>query len=294
MELKQLQVLVKVIQTGSFTQAATQLGSQKAQVSRVVSQLETDLGVRLLSRTTRSLSMTEAGKQFYQKALEIIRLADEAQASMAQTLKKPTGLLRLTCGVEFGQIAVTDWINGFLNQFPEVRIEAEFTNRLVDLVAESYDLAIRVGQMPDSSLTARQLGRLTYQLYVHPKVPFLENLKHPQALSDLPLLVFSGGSHGAEWVLSDGEKNISIAGTARLKVNNSFAVAKAAVQGMGVALLPRKVADPYCQQGLLLPILQQWAPKPVPVFAVYPSKTYLSPKISAFVEFAAQAFTNLE
>ncbi len=193
MELSSLETLVKVVQTGSFTRAAEQLHTQKAQVSRVVSQLEAELGVRLLERTTRSLSLTEIGREFFERAVGILGAADDARRAVQKAQGEPRGTLRLSCGVEFGMLAVNRWVRDYLLRHPDVNVDLEMTGRVVDIVHEGFDLAVRVGPLADSSLAARKLGDLHYGLFAAPA--YLQRQPppaRPQDLAQHALIRFSG------------------------------------------------------------------------------------------------------
>lgn len=291
MEIAALQAFVKVVQTGSFTRAADALDTQKAHLSRVVTQLERELGVRLLERTTRSLSLTEAGREFFERAVGILASVDDAQRAMQKAQGEPRGVLKITCGVEFGMIAVSGWIGQYLERYRQVRVDADFTGRLVDIVHEGFDLAIRVGQLADSTLAARKLGELTYGLFAAPS--YLARhangaaLSEPAALSSHDILAFGGGTHQATWSLRRGDAAARVELQPRLRANNVFAVRDAAVSGLGVAQLPLIVASPAVKAGQLQRLLPEWAPAAVPVSAVFASARYLTPKVRAFIDLAA-------
>ena len=291
MDLPALRAYVNIVQAGSFTRAADLLGTDKARLSRQLGALEAGLGVRLLTRSTRSLSLTEAGREFFERAVGILAAVDEAERAMQQTQSEPRGRLKLTCGVEFGQIAVNDWIQRYLARHPQVGIEADYTGRLVDLVHEGYDLAIRVGPLADSSLSARRLGVLRYGLYAAPGHLARRGLpESPEALATRETLVFAGGSHQSAWTLSGEGRTVRVELEPRLKANHSFAVRDAAIAGLGIALLPRLVAEPALAAGTLLPVLPDWQGPSVPVHAVYASARYLTPKVRAFIDLAVESF----
>jgi LysR family transcriptional regulator, regulator for bpeEF and oprC len=291
MNVTALNAFVKVVQTGSFTRAADALGTQKAYLSRVVTQLEKELGVRLLERTTRSLSLTEVGRELFERAVGILAAVDDAQRAVQHAQGEPRGMLRLTCGVEFGLIAVSAWIDGYLKRYPQVQIEADFTGRIVDIVHEGFDLAIRVGPLSDSSLAARRLGELQYGLFASRAYLDRRGMPaHPRDLQAHDLVVFSGGSHRSGWALRSGAELAQVALKPRLRVNNSFAVRDAAAEGLGIAQLPLRVAQPGVDQGRLVPVLSTWVPPAVPVHAVFASARYLTPKVRAFIDHAADAF----
>lgn len=291
MELSSLSVFVKVVQTGSFTRAADQLRSQKAHISRVVSQLEAELGARLLERTTRSLSLTEVGREFFERAVGILGAAEDARRAVQRAQGEPRGTLRLTCGVEFGLIAVNGWLRDYLRRHPQVRADVEMTGRVVDIVHEGFDLAIRLGPLADSTLAARKLGDLHYGLFAAPAyLARHETPATPQDLATHELLRFSGSRRGPRWTLAQGIHTHEIELAPRMSVNNSFAVRDAAVDGLGIAQLPRIVARPCLQDGTLVPVLPDWHPPSVPVHAVFAGVRYLTPKVRAFIDLAAEAF----
>lgn len=291
MELNELSAFVKVVQTGSFTRAADMLGTQKAHLSRVITQLEKKLGVRLLERTTRSLSLTEVGREMFERAVGILGAVDDAQRAAQKTQAEPRGVLKLTCGVEFGMVSVSRWIAEYMQKYRQVQVQADFTGRLVDLVHEGFDLAIRVGNLPDSSLAARKLGNLEYGLFASPD--YLARRGVPAQPADLAhhdRLVFTGGTQAAAWHLRNGADEVAVEVAPRLRVNNSFAVRDAVQQGLGVAQLPLVVAQPSLGPGGLVRVLPAWQPPDVPVHALFPSARYLTPKVRAFIDHAAGAF----
>lgn len=290
MDFAALQSFVKVVQSGSFTRAADALDTHKARLSRVVSQLERELGVRLLERSTRSLSLTEIGREFYERAVAILASVEDAQRVVQRAQGEPRGTLKLTCGVEFGMIAVSNWIGRYLERHPQVRVDADFTSRLADIVHEGFDLAIRVGPLSDSSLNARLLGQLDYGLFAAPS--YLRRHGAPDAPAQLPaheVLAFTGGSHQASWQLTHAGVAQRVELRPRLKANNVFAVRDAAVAGLGLAQLPLVVARPMLQDRSLVPVLPGWALPAVPVHAVFASARYLTPKVRAFIDLAVEA-----
>lgn len=292
MELSALTALVKVVQAGSFTRAAVAMHTQKAHLSRVITNLERELGVRLLERTTRSLSLTEVGREIFERAVGILGAVEDAERVAQRMLAEPRGVLKLTCGVEFGMIAVSRWIDAYLQRYPQVSVEADFTGRVIDIVHEGFDLAIRVGELPDSRLAARRLGALHYGLYASPN--YLARRGSPRSPDDLPqhdLLVFTAGSHRVGWRLAQGSESRRIEAPARLRINNSFAIRDAAIQGLGIAQLPVVVANVALASTELTRVLPEWHPPAVPVHALFPSNRYVTPKVRAFIDHAIDAFS---
>jgi LysR family transcriptional regulator, regulator for bpeEF and oprC len=290
MDLPSLQAFVKVVQTGSFTRAAEALNTQKARLSRVVSQLERELGVRLLERTTRALSLTEIGREFFERAMGILASVEDAQRAVQRAQGEPRGTLKLTCGVEFGMMAVNDWIARYLLRYPQARVDADFTGRVVDLVHEGFDLAIRVGPLADSTLAARKLGELTYGLFAAPAYVARRGVPvHPADLQAHELLAFAGGGDRHTLALSNGTRHERVVAQPRMRANNVFAVRDAAVAGLGVAQLPLLVATNAVRAGQLRAVLPDWSPPTVPVNAVFASARYLSAKVRGFVDLALEA-----
>ena len=291
MELSNLDTFVKVVQTGSFTRAAEQLRSQKAHVSRVVSQLESELGVRLLERTTRSLSLTEIGREFFERAVGILAADEDARRAVQKAQGEPRGTLRLSCGVEFGMLAVNGWVREYLRRHPGVNVDLEMTGRVVDIVHEGFDLAVRVGPLADSTLAARPLGELRYGLFAAPG--YLRRQPPPVQPHDLAqhaLIHFSGSRLRRVWTLTRGADTHRIEPAARLSANNSFAVRDATVDALGIAQLPLLLAQPEVEAGRLTPVLPDWQLPAAPVHAVFASARYLTHKVRAFIDLAVEAF----
>lgn len=290
MELSTLLAFVKVVQSGSFTRAAEVLGTQKAHVSRVVAQLEQELGVRLLTRSTRSLSLTEIGRELYERAVAILAQVDEAQRTVQQAQGQPSGTLRLSCGVEFGMLAVSGWIGQYLQRYPHVRVEADYSARKVDLVHEGVDLAIRVGPLADSNLNARKLGDIRYGLFATPSFLSAHGTpQDPQALDTAPLLAFSHGHAADAWVLIHNDQTVRLPlKQPRLWVNNIFALRDMVLMGHGVARLPWLVAQADVEQGRLQVLLPDWQLPSTPVHAVFASARYLTPKVRTFIDLAVE------
>lgn len=301
MTLDQLGILVKVVEAGSFTRAADVLGLQRPNVSRAIAQLEADLGVTLLERTTRTQSVTEAGRAVYERAVGVLAAVEDTRRVVQRAHDEPRGLLRLTCAVEFGMAAVGSWIEAFIERHPQVKVEAEYATREIDLVHEGFDLAIRPGPLRESRLVARRLGEFRYGLYASPG--YLRRRGAPRRPADLAshdLVVFTGDGTRPVWTLHSSGRGgaageparevVRAAGSARLRVNAGAAVRSGLLRGMGIGQLPTVMADDLVRAGDLSRVLPGWRPDPVPVYAVYPSNRYLTPKVRAFVELAVAAF----
>jgi DNA-binding transcriptional LysR family regulator len=230
--------------------------------------------------------LTEVGREVYERATGILAAVDDTERVAQRLTEAPAGQLRLTCGAEFGMLRVNGWLNSYLARYPQVRAEVEYTGRLVDLVHDGYDLAIRLGELQDSRLSARKLTELHYGLYASPG--YLEAMGEPTHPKELgarhSLLQFTGGAHRSGWHFQRDKEDLRINAQARLKVNNSFGARDAAIQGLGIAKLPELVAARALGAGLLKKIFSDWVVPPVPVHAVFASNRYLAPKVRAFID----------
>ncbi|MFB4393147.1 MULTISPECIES: LysR family transcriptional regulator [unclassified Pseudomonas] len=289
-DLPEMRVFAAVVTDGSFTQAADRLGTDKARVSRIVRRMEEKLGAQLLTRSTRRLSVTEVGRDYFERAMCILSAAEAAEAAVAQQSREPMGLLKITAGSEFGPLVVDRWIAAFLRQAPKVTVEVEYTNRLVDIIHEGFDVAIRVGSLEDSGLSARRLGEVDYGLYASPE--YLEQAPVLAAVSDLMQhdLIMKTLRGRAHWHLLNGAASEKITTSPRCAVNSIIAANNLALAGLGVAQLPQFVAQPHLAQGRLRQVLPGWAEAPAPVHALFASSRYMDPKVRSFVDLSLAAF----
>ncbi len=290
LDLGELQAFVAVVKAGSFTAAADARNQDKAHVSRLVSRLETSLGVQLLLRTTRALTLTEVGRDIYERAAGLLDQADAMEAAAANSRREPAGTLRLTCGEEFGLLVVSRWIIAYQHAYPQVQVEAELTNRVVDIVHEGFDVAVRVGDLSDSTLSARKLGEIDYALYASPA--YLDGKSPPLTPEDVLALAWLRLSvgHAAPLKLMKGREVLDMAMPSRLLVNNNDVLRQAAVAGLGVALLPKFQAARHMETHELVELLPGWTRPPVPVHAVFSSTKFMAPKVRAFVDLAREEF----
>ncbi len=289
-DLPEMRVFAAVVTDGSFTSAADRLGTDKARVSRIISRMEEKLGAQLLSRSTRRLSVTEVGRDYFERAMSILTAAEAAEAAVAQQSREPKGLLKITAGSEFGTMVVDAWIATFLRQAPKVTVEAEFTNRLVDIIHEGFDVAIRVGALEDSGLSARWLGEVTYGLYAAPG--YLLRGPAVAAVSDLKQheLIMKTTRGRSNWSLVNGAHKEKITASPRCAVNSTIAAKDLALAELGITHLPRFMAEPYVVAGALTCVLPGWAEVPAPVHAVFASSRYMDPKVRNFVDLCVNAF----
>lgn len=282
--LETIRVFAAVAELRSFRGAGAALGLPRSTVSRRLADLEDSLGTRLLQRTTRQVSLTGAGELFLADIAPALQQLGEASRRIVDSKSEPHGLIRMTTTMSMAE-RVSAILFDLLDEYPDLRLELEFTDRQVDLVAEGFDLALRAGKLGDSSLVARQLtpsrhGYFATERYLdaHPR------LTHPSQLVDHPCIVFTGQSRGSRWAFEIDGKPVEVPVRGRV-VGNSIAVARlAAVRGLGVAWLPDLVGSIDVAKGLLVPVLKKFWLPPVPIQLVYPSARMLAPQVRVAIE----------
>jgi DNA-binding transcriptional LysR family regulator len=284
MELNQIQVFVRVVQAGSFSAAARQLATPKSTISRRISELEQQVGARLLQRTTRKLGLTDAGRIFHEHALRIVAEVEEASHAVGRTQAAPRGLLRATAPLSFGMLGPI--VAEYLRAHPEVEVEMVCTDRRVDLVEERFDVAIRAGRLADSSLVARPLGSMKRVVVAAPG--YCKEHGTPRTPADLAKhagIVFGAGPSPADvWSLESGGRRAEVRITPRLAVNDFEIMRAAALGGVGIALIAEFVCAEDVRKGRLRHVIPAWRSAETPVHALYPTARHLSPKVAAFVE----------
>jgi DNA-binding transcriptional LysR family regulator len=291
-DLGAMALFARVVETGSFTGAAAQLGLSKSSVSKQVSRLEARLGTRLLNRTTRRLSLTEAGQAFFEGCQRVVAEAAAAEQAVTHLAAAPRGVLRVNAPMSFGVLHVAPAVPELLAACPELALDLTLNDRRVDLIEEGYDMAIRIGALGDSSLIARRLAPSHRMLCAAPA--YLARHGRPEApedLADHDCLVYSYQTLGREWRLRSpaGERRVRIAG--RLAVNNGDALLAAALAGQGIVFLPSFIAGEALRGGGLERLLPAWRDaEETGVHAVYPAGRNLAPKVRVFIDFLAARF----
>lgn len=288
----EMQVFVTVVTEESFTAAAERLETDKARVSRIVQRIEDKLGARLLNRSTRRLSVTEIGRDYFERASSILAAAEAAEAAVAQRNREPSGRLKITATPEFGATRVDDWIADYLRKWPKVSVEAIYTIRAVDIIHEGIDVAIRIGALQDSDLSARRLGEISYGLYASPD--YLKEAPPLHAVDDLKRhdLIMKTSSGRTTWTLVYGEASEKVSRAPRCAVDNMIALKNLSVSSLGIAQLPCFMAAPHVAEGTLVHVLPGWASPPMPVHAVFASTRYMDPKVRGFVDLCRGSFND--
>ena len=284
-DLNAVRVFAKVVEVGSFRGAAEALRVPRSTVSLRIAALEAQLGVLLLQRTTRLVTPTEAGLAYYQRVAPALATLDEADRLVAGLQDLPRGTLRISAPPEFGQQFLSPVVNRFLAAWPEVRLSIDISDRYVDLVGEGYDLAIRAGQLPDSSLIARKLGEAGLRCFASPA--YLERHGRPRApeeLAEHDCILFGVPELRATWTFGAPPTARTVEVTGRLAVNSMHMAREAAVAGLGIARLPPLTTAAAERSGALIEVLEEWRSPGGRIHAVYPTSRHLSPKVRAFLD----------
>lgn len=290
--LNGIQAFARVVDVGSFTGAAAALGQTKSSISKQVAKLEDRLGARLLNRTTRRMSPTEIGLAFYERCQRIIAELDDAERSVMDLQETPRGVLRINAPMSFSIRHLAPVISDFMMLYPELQVDLDLNDRVVDVVEEGYDLVIRISRMPDSTLIARKLAPFRRVVCASPE--YWDKHGRPQTPNDLRhhnCLMYKYLSSGNEWsfIGPDGQQtSVRISGT--FSANNGDALLVAARQGLGVLASPLFIACDDLKAGHLEPALTGYADVDSNIYAVYPHNRYLSAKVRLFVDFMVERF----
>jgi DNA-binding transcriptional LysR family regulator len=284
-ELEELVAFVAVNDAQGFTAAARVMHGRKATLSKRVQDLEQRLGVSLLVRTTRSLRLTEEGNAYLQHARRALAAARDAEAAVLSSKAKPRGVLRVSSAVHYANSIIERIVVAYLAKYPEVRVQLDTSERLVDLTREGFDLAIRVGPLHDSSLIARKLGTSHGGFYASPRYLAKRGQpRRPEELAAHDTIVIPKSNAGNEWPFWVGGKRKLFPVQPRLLVTDLGLAAQAAAAGVGILRAPLQVAAPYLEKKLLVPILQPFTLPSLEVNAVYPAGGSLVPKTRLFLE----------
>lgn len=292
-KLQAIEIFVKVAELKSFTAAAEALDLSRTLVSDRVRDLEDHLGVRLLQRTTRRVALTEPGAAYLDRVRVGLSALEEAAAEAASLSVEPRGLLRINAPVSFGSRHLAPAISDYLQRHPRVRVELTLDDRVIDLVEHNVDVAVRIGELRDSSLIARKLASCRVLVCAAPAYLKRHGApKHPDDLRDHPCLSYAYMSDGGDWRFSRGEESVSVRIDARLRSNNGDAIVAAAAAGAGIALQPDFIAGPLLREGALVEILPGWRAAEFGVYALYSQGQFLPTKSRAFINHLADAYAH--
>lgn len=291
-KLSAMRTYRRIVELGSFRAAASDRGLSNAGVSKQINELEAELGASLLTRTTRKLTTTEAGQAYFSRCVRILDDIAESEAAVTATQTAPRGLLRISAPMSFGLLQMMAWMPDFMRRYPQVQLDLVLNDRAVDLIEEGIDVAIRVRtSLPDSSLVAKRLGTVTRVVCASPG--YLAEAGTPEQPKDLlahRALVYSLSESPTEWsLMSPTGDAVQQRVIALLSINNSIGLRDAALAGMGVALIPSFIIGEELQFGRLVQVLPLFRCEDHSLYALYPASRHISPKVRAFVEFAAVA-----
>lgn len=290
-DLARIRAFVQVFDAGGFSSAAREHGRSKALLSKYVTDLEDYLGVRLMNRTTRKLSLTEAGEAYYREASQLLQQLDDLDNSILDQTVAPRGLLRVSAARNFGELILAPAIFAFLAEHPDVSLDLRLEDRFVDLVDEGIDVALRISAAQDSSLIARKICDMQHSAVVAPA--FLaahQEPRTPEALRTLPCIIDTNLQGQANWRFVDKGQTISVHVNGPVRVNSPLSARDAALTGLGVALLPGYLADPEIKAGRLVRVLGGYLQTGSTLQAVYPHRRHLAGKVRALIDHLAKWF----
>ncbi|PCJ71701.1 MAG: LysR family transcriptional regulator [Rhodobiaceae bacterium] len=285
-DLNTIPIFVEVIRHNSFSRAADELGITKSKVSKSIAQLELSMGVKLLNRTTRRLKLTEAGMRYYEHALQGLSFIESAENAAAELQQEPKGELKISAPMSFGQTHIAPLIPRFLKQYPEVSIDLVLNDQMQNLLEHGFDLAIRSGDLPDSSLVGRQLCPLKSVLCASPA--YLKEHAAPRTPNELKrhnCQLYSYSNPVDQWFFKKAGKQYAVHLSGNYKVNNSEALRVSLLNGIGIGRLPTFVAWSDIKRGRLIQVLGDYDMKATSLYALYPQKQFLPYKVRTFLDF---------
>jgi DNA-binding transcriptional LysR family regulator len=287
-----ISTFLRVVEVGSFSAVAQERDTSQPTISRQIAALEAHLGCLLFQRTTRSLSLTDDGRVFYEHALRTAETLKEAETSVGNRRGKPSGTLRMGCAVVFGRLHVVPRLPRFMARYPEINVDLSMNDGFTDLVEENLDLSIRVGVITDQNLVAKKIG-ITHRVVVATPEYLKKHgtPKTPHELAEHSCIVYSRLAAGANWSFESSSGVINVPVNGRFRVNNTEGVRAAVLQSLGIGFVPvwHFVENEIAKKKLVV-LLKDYQPTPQPINAVYPSRRFLSPKVRVMIDYLAQEF----
>jgi len=286
-----MQIFARVVEARSFSRAARELRLSKSVVSKHVARLEAALGVQLLNRTPRCVSVTEIGREFAERCAEMIAVAEQAEAEAMEMQSSPRGTVRVTIPVSLGMLYVAPALPRLLEAYPDLTVEVTLSNGAVSVIDDGFDLAVVVASRMQPAVIARRIATAERRLCAAPS--YLSKRGTPGTAAELrshSCLIFSAAETPRKWHLHGPEGPASVTVAGNLVFNNQGAIREAALQGGGIALLPTYLVGTDLQRGNLVSVLQHYRPDDAAIYAVFPSNRHISGKVRAFVDFLVQRF----
>ena len=288
-----MRTYVGVVSEGSFSRAAERLGMSPQLVSKYVAQLEERLGARLINRSTRRLSITEVGQAYYERCRDVLADIDEMEHAVGDAAVAAQGTLRINAPMTFGTMHLSRAIAEYQREQPDVSVDLTLDDRVVDIVSEGYDIAIRIGRMPESSLVARKLAPVRLVVCGARDYLAVRGIPEtPEELADHECLRYSLSSDSGQWRFRRGDETHEVKVTGSFLANNGEAIRLAALAGRGLALQPTFIVGNDIREGRLQRVLQDYEVDPMGVYAVYAHRKYLSGKVRTFVDYLGDYFGN--
>lgn len=289
----------RVVDSGGFSAASRLLKIPKSRLSRRIAALEERLGVRLINRSSRQISVTEIGMEVYRYCVDLTVAAEAAEAAVEENLAEPRGKVRVSCPTALLNFLVTGMISRYMQKYPQVEIHIDSTNREVDVVREGFDIALRVDFPPirDSDLTMKTLSQCPQDLVSSPDLlrKFRKEEMHPEDLSSFPSLSTIENSNAYKWNLAGpNDTSVVISHNPRLVTDDMITLRRLALDAGGIVQLPTMVVFKDLEFGSLVPVLKDWKPKSAVVYAVFPSRRGLLPSVRSLLDFMAEEFDELD
>lgn len=288
-----MRLFIRVVDTGNFSKTARETGISQPTVSKLVAGLEAKLGAQLLRRTSRGLSLTDAGQDFYEAATGIIQSVDDVESRVGKGEASPAGVVRVALSPAFGRFHIVPHLPAFFARYPEVAIDFDISQRYVNLVEEGLDLAIRMGTLVDSTLMARRLGSMAYATVAAPA--YLERAGVPATPGELKnhrCIAFMAKDAPRPWQFLDGKKAFEHVPQGPMRSNDAEYIRAGVLAGLGIAHNAGWLYARDIEEGRLVPLLQDYAPEPFPIHAVWPGSRRLPGKTRVFIEFLVELFAN--
>lgn len=289
--LEAMSMFMRVVERGSFSAVAREIGLSQPTISKQVGALEKRLGGRLFARSTRHLSLTDEGQRYYEHCRQILAAVDHAEHSFQTGQERVAGPLRIASSGSFGRIQIAPRLHGFLQQHPDVTIDLQLSDENVDLVSEGIDVAVRIGELKDSGLVARQIGLTRRRVFAAPG--YLEQNgvpTTPDELSDHNCLVFNPLEHFDSWRFEHGDQWRSVQVKGNVRSNNSEAIRQMVLSGLGVSLSPSWLFREDLQAGRVVALLDGYTPQSLPIHAVFPPDRRQSARVRVFIDYLRDAF----
>lgn len=292
--LTRMRAFIEVVDAEGFSAAARRIGKSKALLSKYVRELEDDLGALLLNRTTRQFSLTETGHTYYLRAQEIVRDVDSLADAVRDTSGDIRGRIKLSASRSFADAPIGQSLVDFTAAHPDIIMDISLDDRIVDLVEEGFDLAIRITQMENSSLIARKLSDFSVRLCATPAaIEKYGKPLHPSELANVPCIVDTNGRWRNNWAFKEKDGSpFSVAVSGPMEINSPLAVKAALLSGLGFSLLPEFSVEEEIENGKLVPLLDDYIDLGSGIFAVYPHRRYLPAKVRTLVDFLVDWFKN--